>query len=194
MPKDKIIVGFDMDGVLLYNPARIARPLIAFVKRYFLKRKTNKFYLPKNKWERFIFNLLHKTSFFIADGFDDAVLLIKKKHIEAYIITSRYEFLRRDTKRWFEKINKDGVFKDCIYNDGNEQPFIYKERKIGELKPNYFVEDNWDIVKHLNTYIREKNLKTKVLWIYNVLDRNIKYPYKFPSLKAVVEYMEKEMR
>ena len=67
----KIRVGFDMDGVLLYNPFRIGRPIIAFIKKYFLKRKTTKFYLPRPGLESFIWTVMHKSSYFIAPGLDD---------------------------------------------------------------------------------------------------------------------------
>jgi len=49
MPKRPLRVGFDLDGVLLYNPARIARPLVAFVKKHFLKKRTKLFLYPKIK-------------------------------------------------------------------------------------------------------------------------------------------------
>ncbi|MCS6956674.1 MAG: hypothetical protein NZM02_02405, partial [Patescibacteria group bacterium] len=60
--KKVLRVGFDMDGVLLYNPARIFRPIIFFLKKFLLKRDVNKFYYPKTKLEKLIWLFLHKTS------------------------------------------------------------------------------------------------------------------------------------
>jgi hypothetical protein len=57
---------------------------------------------------------------------------------------------------------------------------------IKKLNLDIFVEDNWDIVKYL------KNIKkTKIFWIYNLLDKKIKYQYKFKSLKEVVSFLKK---
>src|SRR3989338_7674259 len=145
MKKQILKVGFDLDGVLLYNPARVVRPIIAFTKKYILKRDLNKFYYPKNRLEKWIWKLFHHTSLWSSSGIDDLLDLIKNK---------------------------------------NEQPQIVKETMIKKLALDIFVEDNWDIVKHLKS-------KTKIFWIYNILDRNIDYKYKFPTLLAVANYLKK---
>jgi len=57
---------------------------------------------------------------------------------------------------------------------------------INKLDLDIFVEDNWDIVKHL----KMKNEKLKIYWIYNIFDRSINYKYKFSSLKNVINYLK----
>jgi cytochrome c len=60
---------------------------------------------------------------------------------------------------------------------------------IKKLNLDIFVEDNWDIAKYLknqNSKLKTGK-KTKIFWIYNLLDRNIKYRYKFSSLKEVIK-------
>lgn len=190
----KIRVGFDMDGVLLYNPLRTGRPIISFIKKYFLKRKTTKFYLPKPGLETFVWTVIHKSSMFMADGVEKIKSMIRENKIEAYIVTGRYSSLKGDVDYWFNKINKENLFHQCFYNDGNEQPHAYKERMIEKLDLEYFVEDNWDIVSHLNNYIQKTKRKTKVLWITNLLDMHITYPYKFTSLKKAVEYIQQNSK
>lgn len=189
--KEPLHVGFDMDGVLLYNPARIMRPIVVFIKRYILKRKTNRFYYPKNRFERFLWILAHKSSIMKADGIEDIYTLIREKKIQAYIITSRYTMLKKDCEYWFRKLNKDNLFTACYYNESDEQPFLYKERMIKKLNLQYYVEDNWDNVKHINETLNEGQ-NTKVLWIYNFIDRSIPYLYKFPTLKEAVSFLRKE--
>jgi len=188
--KNKVLkVGFDLDGVLLYNPARIFRPIIYFIKKYILKRKTNQFYYPKNKLEQFIWLLLHKSSLFPAPGVKEIKQLIKEKKIKAYVISARYESLKEDFLFWKKKIDPENLFSSWYYNEKNDQPHLYKEKMIKKLKLDIFVEDNWDIVKYLKTQNSKikSGKKTKIFWIYNLLDRKIKYWYKFSSLKEVIK-------
>jgi len=188
--KNKVLkVGFDLDGVLLYNPARIFRPIIYFIKKYILKRKTNQFYYPKNKLEKLIWLFLHKSSLFPAPGVKEIKQLIKEKKIKAYVISARYESLKEDFLFWKKKIDPENLFSSWYYNEKNDQPHLYKEKMIKKLNLDIFVEDNWDIVKYLksqNSKLKTEK-KTKIFWIYNLLDRNIKYWHKFSSLKEVIK-------
>jgi hypothetical protein len=182
MKNKALKVGFDLDGVLLYNPARIFRPLIFFIKKYFLRRDTTKFYYPRNRLEKTIWYLLHKSSLWPAPGIDRLYQMAKKKKIKVYIISARYESLKSDFDSWIKKIDPDHLFAGYFYNDQNDQPHLYKKKMIKKLGLDIFVEDNWDIVKYLKT-----GMKTKIFWIYNLLDRQIAYPDKFPSLRAVMD-------
>ena len=189
--KTQIIkIGFDMDGVLLYNPARIFRPIIAFIKKHITKRDLSKFYYPKTKIESFIWTLLHKSSLWPAPGINNIQQLIKHKKIKAYIISARYESLKTDFNSWIKQVDPNKHFSGYYYNDKNEQPYEFKTRIIKKLKLDMFVEDNWDIVKQLN----KQNKHTKIFWIYNLLDRNIMYQYKFSSLKQVVNQLFKKSK
>lgn len=191
--KKQIRVGFDLDGVLLYNPVRIIRPIMVFVKKYILKRDLNKFYYPKNKFEKSVWWFLHKSSLWPAPGIQSLKKLIKEKKIKAYIISARYESLESDFKKWTKIIDPKKQFSGYFFNDKNEQPQLFKEKMIKKLELNCFVEDNWDIVKHLNLRFQNKNSKLKIFWIYNILDKKIKFKYKFNSLKAVILSLSKDL-
>ncbi len=186
MKKQPLRVGFDFDGVLLYNPARIARPIIVHLKKLFIPSEQNKFHLPKTRLQKFIWFLLHKTSFIVAPGYDEIKNLAKTNKIKAYIISARYESLKTDFNVWIKKIDAADYFSGIYYNNTDEQPHLFKEKMIKKLDLDIFVEDNWDIVSHLS-----KKTSVKIFWIYNLLDRNIKYKYKFPCLKQVVEKLLK---
>lgn len=188
--KKKLSIGFDLDGVLLYNPARIVRPFIAFAKKNFLKRNINKFYYPKNRIEQFIWNILHKSSIWPASGINQLLDLAKRRKIKVYIISARYEFLKKDFEFWIKKIDPTKKFSGYYFNDKNEQPHLYKEKMIKELGLDIFVEDNWDIVVHLRDKLKVKSEKFKVYWIYNLFDSHLPYQYKFPNLKSVVYYLK----
>lgn len=190
MKKRQLRVGFDLDGVILYNPLRILRPAasaLAFLKPLLFNEKINSFYFPNSSLEKFVWKILHKTSFKIADGVEDIKVLAKKGVIEPYIITARYNFMKEDFDCWINKLNNQPYFRYCHYNQNNMQPNVFKEKMIKELRLDIFVEDNWGIIKRLNSATN----KTKIFWVTNILDKHINYPYKFTSLKEVVYYLKK---
>ncbi len=183
MKKQILKVGFDLDGVLLYNPARIIRPIISLIKKSFIKKKGLNFYFPHTHWEKQLWRLFHKSSIFIAPGLEDIKKLIRTKKIKAYIITARYSYLKNDLEKWLNKIDIGHYFAGVFYNEKDEQPHLFKERTIKKLNLDIFVEDNWDIVN----YLKNKKLKSKIYWIYNIFDRNYSYSDKFPNLKSTVK-------
>lgn len=188
--KPKIIrVGFDLDGVLLYNPVRIARPLVSFFKRLILRKEKLGFYYPKTPFEKRMWRLVHKTSIFLAPGIDQVRQLVRDNKIQAYVITARFSFMGPELMEWIRQRGLDTVFTEIHYNEKNEQPHLFKERMIKKLRLDYFVEDNLDIVK----YVDGKS-KTKILWIYNLFDRGVYYPRRFAYLKKAVEYIRRAMR
>lgn len=186
--RKKLLIGFDLDGVVLYNAVRIFRLPIAIGKRFFLKKKALKFYYPKSPLEKKLWSLLHLSSLFVAPGFETIKTLVREEKIAAYIISSRYSFLKDDFEKWLEKIEAKKYFSGSFYNKNDEQPHFFKERMIKKLKLDIFIEDNWDIVEHLS-----KETETKIFWVYNLLDKNIKYKYTFPSLLKTILYIKENL-
>lgn len=185
----KIRVGLDLDGVILYNPARIVRPIVKLVKMLFFKKRLSTFYVPKSDIEKKFWFLFHKSSIFVTSGVDLVKKLSKNKNIEFYVITGRYDFLKDDFYKWIASINGDKYFVKCFHNQDNEQPHLFKEKMLKKLHLDYFVEDNLDIVDYLNC-----NTKTKILWIYNILDKRVNYKYKFSNLKNAIKYIQNEFK
>lgn len=193
MPKKPLKVGLDLDGVILYNPARIVRPLITFVKRAVLHKSSTKFFIPRAYWEQIVWKFLHKSSIFVAPGFEEIKQLTQNKKIELYIITGRYSFLREDFEKWIKAIHAHTFVKDWYFNEHDEQPHIFKEKLITKLNLDVFVEDNWDIVNYLNSQLSLLNSQLKIYWIYNIFDRKISYQQKFPHLKSAVAAIKKSL-
>lgn len=190
-PKKPLRVGFDLDGVLLYNPVRIFRPIISWIKRDILGRKQTKFFVPKKRWQQLIFIWLHKTSLWVAPGLDEIKALADAGLIEPHLITARFSFLQEDLDVWLKKINAGTIFKTIQYNKNDEQPFIFKARQIQELKLDVFVEDNWDIVTKLNAMVGKNNPKFVCWWVSNILDWQIQYLYKVDALATAVQRIKK---
>jgi hypothetical protein len=188
--KKTLKIGFDLDGVILYNPIRFVRPIAKLfkpLKSLILKQTKESFYFPKSKVERFLFRILHKTSFMPDLALKDIKKLVKEKKIKAYIITGRYSFLTKDYKTWLIKIKADTIFDKCYQNKYDLQPNEFKEKMINKLNLDIYVEDNWDIVEKLKI----KNKKLKIFWISNLFDRNIPYRYKFNNLKEALKCLPK---
>jgi len=188
MTKRKVKIGFDLDGVILYNPIRTFRFLsksLKFIKPIIFKQKKEPFYVPKTRLEKFLWFLLHKSSLWIAPGYYDLKRLTEKNLVEAYLVSGRYGCLSNDFHRWSKIFKNDKVFKKIYYNEKSVQPNIYKQSLIDQLKLDYFIEDNWDIIEKINS-----KTKTKIIWISNLVDFHIDYPYKFLSLKKAVGFIK----
>ena len=186
MAKKILRVGFDLDGVILYNPVRIFRPIMSLIKPLLLGKKSRRFYFPQTGFEKFVWRILHKTSFIPASGLKDLKKMATEKKIEPYIITARYDFLKDDFHGWIKKIQGESFLAGYCYNKANEQPHIFKEKTIKNLKLDIFVEDNWGITQYLSSH----SDGTKIFWIDNIFDRHINYPYKFSNLKKLIKKLE----
>jgi hypothetical protein len=186
MKGNKVLrVGFDLDGVILYNPARIFRPMIALIKSLFFDhKKPLHFYYPKSKAEKFFWRFFHLSSIFPSPGLNEIKRLIRERKIKAYLVTARYSFLKKDLDFWIKKLKLKKYFSGIYYNQKDEQPHLFKEKMIKKLKLDIFVEDNWDIVDYLN---KKLNKQTKIFWIYNLLDKKIRYKNKFSNLKEAIK-------
>lgn len=191
MKNRKILkVGFDLDGVILDNPIRIFR-LIAkkfkFIKPVIFRQEKAPFYYPNTKVEKFIWRLLHKTSWRINPAIKKIKSLVDRKKINAYLITGRYSFLKADSKIWLEKLKSLKIFQDFYFNNKDLQPNEFKAQMIKKLKLDIYVEDNWDIIEKLNSHT-----KAKIFWITNFFDKRIPYTYKFNNLNETISYLEEE--
>jgi hypothetical protein len=187
--KKPLKVGFDLDGVLLYNPARIIRPILKTTKELLLKQKKPTFYVPQTPSEEFLWKLVHKSSMFISPGIEEIEDLVLTGEIQATIVTARFECLKGDYDKWVVKLNRNQIFKNSFYNHRNEQPHIFKERMLRKLKLDVYVEDNWDIV----SYLHQSSLKTRIMWVNNILDKSISYPDKYSNLKDALKVIKQEI-
>lgn len=188
--KNTLKVGFDLDGVILYNPIRILRPfakkILKPIKASFFHQKKEAFYQPKSDLEKFIWRVIHLTSFKLNKGYGDLRSLSKNKKIKFYLITGRYGFLKDDYEVWLKKIGANEVFEACYINSQSIQPNMFKEKMIKKLKLDVYVEDNWDIIEKLNHHTG-----AEILWMTNLVDRMIPYRNKFNDLTEVCRFLKK---
>jgi uncharacterized HAD superfamily protein len=175
--RKKIRIGLDFDGVVAYNPFRIIRAPVAFIKRHIFGVTKLKFYVPHSKLARIFWIIVHESSMFPAFGSDRLRMLSEKHHVEFYLITARFHFLQPSLYRWLRRYRLLTVFRQIHINKDDKQPHEHKLEVINRLKLDYFVEDNWDIVHYL-----QGKTKAKIFWVYNISDRRKFYRYKVPYL------------
>lgn len=189
MVRRKIRVGLDFDGVVAYNPFRVIRPLIAYVKKDILGIKKINFFYPKASWQQIFWKILHESSVFPAKGVGLLRQLVDEQKIEAHLITARYSFLDHHLHKWLKKYHLSNLFVSTNWNKEDNQPHIFKEKIIRDLDVDYYIEDNLDIVKYL--YGKSK---AKIYWIYNLIDRGYPYSHKYPYLEKALEEVIKDTK
>jgi len=185
----KIKVGFDLDGVLFFNPLRVMRGVVEFAKKNALHQNTMNFYIPKTAIEQIAWRLIHMSSIKPADGWTQIRKLTDENLIEPYLITARFKCLQNDFDRCLKAIKAEEYFAGCYQNLEDVQPHLFKEKMIKDLGIEYFIEDNWNIVSHLS-----KATSAQVLWITNVLDSAIQYEPKFNNLEEAIKHVENKVR
>jgi len=178
----KVIVGLDFDGVVAYNPFRIARAPISYVKRRLLGVTKTQFFVPRNGFERIFWIIMFESSIFPALGTALLRQRVGEGKIEAHLVTGRFNFMKDRLVAWLERFKLAGLFSSVSVNERNEQPHRFKQRVITQKRFDYYIEDNLDIVRYL-----QGKTSTRIFWIYNVLDRGITYRDKYPYLKKALE-------
>lgn len=182
----KIRVGLDFDGVVAYNPFRVVRAPIKWFKREVLGIRKLTFFVPKNEGQRLMWTVVHESSILPAIGVGLLKDMAKDDRYEFHLITARFGFLKENLYKWLEGNDLVSIFKSINVNDQQEQPHEFKERIVKKLKLDIYVEDNLDIVQYLY-----KKGPTEIFWIYNFMDRNYKYQFKFPYLKKALQAIKK---
>ncbi len=182
-----IVVGLDFDGVVAYNPFRIARAPISYVKRRLLGVTKTQFYVPRNRFEQIFWVVMFESSIFPARGTALLRQLIHERWIEAHLVTGRFNFMKDRLFSWLSRYKLTDLFSTISVNDKNEQPHQFKERVLKKGNFDYYVEDNLDIVRYLHG-----KTSTRIFWIYNILDRGIDYDRKYPYLEKALQAIRED--
>lgn len=156
--KARIKIAFDLDGVIIDKPPLIPKKLLEKLFRGFKNSGLN-YRFPKSKLEQKIRKLSHYYLFRppIRKNINFIKELSNDKNYELYVISGRYSFLEKETEIWLEKRNVKNLFKNIFINLENEQPHLFKEKIINEIKPDIFIDDDGALADFL-----AKNSKTKI--------------------------------
>lgn len=158
----KIKIAFDLDGIIIDKPPLIPKNLLERLFRGCNYRSGLHYRFPKSKLEISIRKISHFYLFRppIKENIDFIKKIAKSPKYEIYIISGRYSFLLSETKNWFSKRKLNELFKKVYFNLNDEQPHLHKEKLLLKIKPDYFIDDDEELVD----YLREKLDKTKLFY------------------------------
>lgn len=155
----KIKIAFDLDGVIIDKPPIIPKRLL---ERLFRGDggKSLHYRFPASKIEQAIRKISHFYLFRppIRKNIEFIRELTKDKRYELYIVSARYSFIEKETFKWLEKRKINNIFKGIYLNIKDEQPHLFKEKILSELKPDIFIDDDGLIAD----YLGEKFINIKI--------------------------------
>lgn len=147
---NKIKIAFDLDGVIIDKPPLIPKKLI---ERLFRGGNHNGLHYryPRSKLEQRIRKISHYYLFRPPIGKNIKFIksLASENKYDLYIISGRFSFLKKETNIWLEKRKIKDLFRKIYINLDDEQPHLFKEQVLRELKPNVFIDDDWLLADYL---------------------------------------------
>ncbi len=161
-------IGFDLDNVFIDTPPFIPDSII---DRLYRKQSTKKLtYRFPSPFEQSIRKISHLSIF--RPALTENIAMCKKRRKKTdtfFLISSRYEFLKPQTKNVITKYQLDKLFDTMVFNFENKQPHIFKDSVLKKLAIDRYVDD--DI--HLLNFVAERNRKIKFFWLNNHVDKRM---------------------
>jgi FMN phosphatase YigB (HAD superfamily) len=146
----KIKIAFDLDGVIVDTPPLIPKSLLELLFRGTTKEVLH-YRFPKSKIERLIRKISHFYLFRppINKNIEFIKELAKNKSYKLYLISGRYSFIKAETENWLNKREIAAMFDRVYLNLNDEQPHLFKERILKEVKPQIFIDDDDLLLNYL---------------------------------------------
>lgn len=165
MTKNKLKIGFDLDGVIVDKPFFMPKSIIEYLYRAHNGNHKKKYRYPKYKLEIWLRQFSHHWFFRkpLKNNLEEIKTFIKDNDANAFIVSSRYNFLKNKTLAWFNYHKLNGFFQSININFSNQQPHISKEQAIKKLNLDYYFDDDPVTVDYLKTKIPQ----TKCLLVKN---------------------------
>ena len=153
-------IGFDLDKIFINTPPFIPK---SFIEKMYKKRDNGALvYRIPGRVEQVIRNISHMPMFRPAIKANLNFLKhLPKENNKYYLISSRFKFLEKRTQNLIQKNRLDKIFDKMFFNFANEQPHVFKNRIINNLKLDYYIDDDLSLLK----YVAEHNPKTKFFWL-----------------------------
>ena len=150
MKAKKTKIAFDLDGVIVDKPPLIPKALLERLFKGGGGKKLH-YHFPHSLLGQFIRKLSHFYIFRppIKNNISFIKEIAKNGQYELYVVSGRYSFLEKETKKWLEKRKLKGLFKKIYLNKEDEQPHIFKEKILKRIEPDIFIDDDEEIVDYL---------------------------------------------
>jgi phosphoglycolate phosphatase-like HAD superfamily hydrolase len=155
----KLRIVFDLDGIIVDKPPLIPKKVLEWLFRGNVDNHLH-YRFPRSKIEQIIRKLSHFYLFRppIKENIAFINRLAQKPGYELYIVSGRYSFLKKETANWLGKRGLNSVFKKVYLNKSNDQPHLFKEEVLKDLKADIFVDDD----EALCDYLAQKLKATKI--------------------------------
>lgn len=152
-------IGLDLDGVIIDKPPLVPKKLLEWLVHSH-KNKGLAYRYPISWFEQLIRWLSHSPFFRppIEPNLKFIKKLAKNKNYKLYLISGRYSFLKDRTWEWLKRHKIENLFEKIFINLKNEQPHLFKEKMIKNLKIDIFIDD--DLL--LTSYLSQAIPKTKI--------------------------------
>jgi hypothetical protein len=152
-------IAFDLDGVIVDKPPLIPKKVLEWLFRGNVGHQLH-YRFPGTKIEQIVRKLSH--FYLLRPPIRENIAFVneiaRKPEYELYIVSGRYSFLKPETEKWLEKRKINHLFKMIYLNLTDDQPHLFKERKLKELKADIFVDDD----EVLCDYLAQKLKATKI--------------------------------
>lgn len=148
--KRKIKVAFDLDGVIADKPPFVPKGLLEWLFKGGRRGRFD-YRFPHSRTEQAIRKLSHFYLFRppIKKNIRLIKDLVKAGKYELFVVSGRYGFLKPETENWLKKRGLKGIFKKIYLNRLNEQPHLFKEKTLKQIRPDIFIDDDNEIVDYL---------------------------------------------
>lgn len=154
-------IGFDLDKIFINHPPLI--PSWLMQKLYGEKSNGHLSYRIPGKIEQLLRQFSHIP--FLRHPIQENLQLVakakNKKNIHLFLISSRYNFLKKRTNEIIEKNNFKNIFSGLFFNYNNQQPHIFKGDMIIKNHIQRFVDDDLPLLQFLAT----KHPETTFFWL-----------------------------
>lgn len=155
-------IGFDLDKVFIDTPPFIPK---TFIDKLYKKRDNGVLlYRIPGTAEKIVRNISHLPFFRppIQDNLEFLRLFSGNKN-KLYLISSRFKFLENKTNNIVKKYHFSQIFDGMYFNFADEQPHLFKNRVIKNLKLDYYIDDDLSLLN----YVARDNPRTKFFWLTN---------------------------
>ena len=159
--KEAIKIGVDLDGVIachLWGGFWVK--LRKFKEKILKKANFSSYYYPVTFLERWGWKLINWSRKPFVDQSGLFPLLAKGKGYRFYLITSRFKFLKELTEVGLKRYHFDGHFEQILINHQNLNPFVFKLQTIKQLKLDFFIDDDFELIEYLRL-----RTTTKFYWV-----------------------------
>lgn len=161
-------IGFDLDRIFINFPPIIPSSVINWLYKNHCQKELS-YSIPKSSFSKFVRRSSHISLLRPPIKKNIKVLsqIFLNPNLKLYLISGRYKFLEKFTFKLLHKYNLITPFANIYLNTSNAQPHLFKEKVLKKLNLDLFLDDDLDLLKHL----QKQGLKTKLIW-YNPDHKN----------------------